>query len=78
MGPVTEYPDLEKVLRALPPAAHKELLGFVGYLRYKHKLEQAGPVVKLGGLWADVDLDVTDDDVRALREQVTAQLVNKI
>ncbi len=35
-------------------------------------------VVQLGGLWADLDWNVSDEDVRALRRQVTNQLLKKI
>jgi hypothetical protein len=72
-----EYPELEKVIDSLPPVAQKELLDFVSYLRYKHHLDQGGTVVKLGGLWADVDFDVSDEDVRTLRRQLTLQLASK-
>lgn len=73
-----EYRELEKVLHALPPAAQEELLSFVSYLQYKHQHDQAGPVVKLGGLWANVNFDVSDQDVRTLRHQLTLQLANGI
>lgn len=73
-----EYPELEKVIDSLPPMAQKELLDFVSYLRYKHHLDQDGPVVKLGGLWADLDFDVSDEDVRTLRRQLTLQLASKL
>jgi len=72
-----KYTELEEVLHTLPPVAQKELLEFISYLQYKHRPDQAGSVVKLGGLWADVDFDVTDEDVRALRRQVTLQLANE-
>jgi hypothetical protein len=73
-----KYPELEKAIEALPPAAQKELLDFIGYLQYKHHLDLSGQVAKLGGLWADIDFDVTDQDVRALRQQVTRQLADKV
>lgn len=73
-----KYPELEKAIDTLPTMAQKELLDFVGYLQYKHQADPSGPVVKLGGLWADVDFDVTHDDVRALRQQVTRQLADKV
>lgn len=73
-----KYPELEKIIKALPPPAQKELADFIGYLRYKHRLDPSGQVVKLGGLWADIDFDVTDEQIRALRQQVTRQLVNKM
>ena len=50
-----------------------ELLNFLGYLQYKYQLDESLPVVRLGGLWSDIEFDVTDDDVRALRQRVTRQ-----
>ena len=73
-----KYPELEKTIGALPPTAQKELADFVDYLQYKHRLDESGQVVELGGLWADIDFDVTDEDVRALRQQVTRQLADKV
>ena len=70
---VIKYPELESALCNLPPAVHKELLDFLGYLRYKYRLSEPRPVVRLGGLWSDIEFDVTDDDVRALRQRVTRQ-----
>lgn len=63
--------ELESALHNLPPAAHKELRDFLGYLQYKYGLAKPRPVVRLGGLWADIAFDVTDDDVRALRQRAT-------
>ena len=77
-GTFTIHQELEKTIAALPPIAQKELLDFVGYLQYKHQIGQSGQVIRLGGLWAGVDFDVTDEDVRALRQQVTCQLVGKV
>jgi hypothetical protein len=71
-------PELEKTIDALPPSARKELVDFVGYLQYKHQLDPSGQVVKLGGLWADIDFDVTDEDIRTLRQQVTRRLPDKV
>ena len=73
-----KYPELEKTIDALPPTAKKELVEFVGYLQYKHGVDHSGEVVKLGGLWADIAFDVTDEDIRALRQQVTHQVVDKV
>ena len=70
---MVKYPELESALRTLPPAAHRELLDFLDYLRYKYRLDEPRPIVRLGGLWADVEFNVTDDDVRALRQWVSHQ-----
>ena len=75
---MSTYHELDKVIRALPPVAQKELTDFVNYLRFKHHLDPPGPVVKLGGLWADIDFDVTDDVVRSLRRRTSRQLAHKV
>jgi hypothetical protein len=71
-----KYPELESALCNLPPAAHKELLDFLAYLRYKYRLDESRPVLRLGGQWSDVEFDVTDDEVRALRRRVTRQVLD--
>ena len=71
-----KYPELESALCNLPPAAHKELLDFLAYLRYKYRLDESRPVLRLGGLWSDIEFDVTDDEVRALRQRVTRQVLD--
>jgi hypothetical protein len=78
MKAMTEYRELEQVLHALPPAALEELLSFASYLQYKHEQDQPGPVVKLGGLWASLGFDISDQDVRSLRHQLTLKLANGI
>jgi hypothetical protein len=72
------YPELEKAIEALPPAARKELLDFLGYLRHKHRSARPGQLATLGGLWADIEFDVTEEDVRALRRRVGRELVDKV
>ena len=66
--------ELQKTIDALPPSAWKELMDFVGYLQYKHQLGASGRVAELGGLWAEIDFDITEEDIRALRQQATRQL----
>ena len=75
---MTSIPELEKAIEALPATARTELSEFVQYLRYKYGIEPPGPVVQLGGLWAGTPFDITDEDVRALRQRVTRQLDRKM
>ena len=75
---MSKHTELEKTIEALPARAQKELADFIGYLQYKHRLDESGQVVELGGLWADIDFDVTDEDVRALRQKVSRQLAGKL
>lgn len=73
-----KYDEFEDRVHSLPPEARNELLDFDGYLKYKHQLGRSGPIVQLGGLWVDVNLDVSDKDVRGLRQQVTRQFLDKV
>jgi hypothetical protein len=73
-----EYSELQQAIESLPPPALKQLAGFIRYLQYKHRLVPPRQVVKLGGLWADIDFDVTEDDIHALRQRVTRQRANQV
>lgn len=70
--------EIERVVRALPPAAHRELQHFIGYLQHKYRDESKQQVARLGGLWTDIEFDVNDGDVRALRRMVTNRLMKKM
>ena len=65
------HPELEEALQSLPSVARQELLDFLEYLQYKYRLDESSPAVKLGGMWAGIDFDVGDEDIRDLRHQVT-------
>lgn len=69
-----------QTLNKLPPGGFDELVHFLDYLKYKyeHKIGQERKAIQLKGLWADIPLDVTDQDVRRLRQQVSAQLLRKV
>ena len=73
-----ESNEIEQAVRNLPPQARKELWHFVDFLQHKYQADRPKEVVQLGGLWADLDWNVSDEDVRALRRQVTNQLLKKI
>jgi hypothetical protein len=73
------YPVKRQVYQALselPPGGFDELVQFLDYLKYKYKTGQK--VVALKGLWADIPLDVTDQNIRHLRRQVSDQLLRKM
>lgn len=69
--------QVDQVLDELPPEGLEELARFLDFLRFKHG---AGgrQVVALGGLWRGLDLDVSDEDVRVLRQQVTARALERV
>lgn len=67
-----------QTLDELPPKSFEELIQFLDFLKFKYLTKQPPEVVALGGLWDNLDFDVTDEDVRALRQQVTAELLKKV
>ena len=71
----------QKVYQAidgLPPESFEEIFRFLDFLKFKYQVQQDRKVVALGGLWKHLDFDVTDAEVRALRQRVTAQLLRKV
>jgi hypothetical protein len=71
----------QKVYQAidgLPPESFEELFHFLDFLKFKYQVQQPRKVVALGGLWKHLDFDVTDAEVRVLRQRVTAQLLRKV
>jgi len=62
----------------LPLESFEELSHFLDFLKFKYQVQQPRKVVALGGLWKRLDFDVTDAEVRALRQRVTAQLLRKV
>ena len=58
---------LEK-LRELPPERQKEVLEFVDSL--KHKDGAKKPLRSLEGLWADLDIDISEEDITEARREM--------
>jgi hypothetical protein len=58
---------LEK-LRQLPPDKQREAVDFVEYLHKKSAAK--GPRRSLKGLWADLGIDITEDDIAQARKEM--------
>jgi hypothetical protein len=67
------YQTIEK----LPARGLEDLVEFLDYLSFRYKVAHSESNVALGGLWKDVNFDVTDDEIRALRQQVTNKLLQE-
>ncbi len=76
--PIAVKRQVYQALNELPPGGFDELIQFLDYLKYKYKAGQGRRVVALKGLWADIPFDVTDQDIRHLRQQVSARLLRKV
>jgi hypothetical protein len=58
---------LEK-LRELPPEKQKEVLNFVEFLKQKNG--SAKPLRSLRGLWAELNINITDEDIAQARREM--------
>ncbi|HMT21630.1 MAG TPA: DUF2281 domain-containing protein [Promineifilum sp.] len=67
---------IRQAIDALPPTAQTELVQFIEYLQYKYSSPETR-LASLGGTWADIELDITQDDVRAVREQTGDYLASR-
>ena len=55
-------------LRGLPIEKQKEVLDFVDFLHQKRIVK--GPRRSVKGLWADLGVDITEDDVAEARREM--------
>jgi hypothetical protein len=68
---------VEEAIDTLPNAGQAELLSFLDYLQHKYNLEEGSRVVQLGGLWRDLNLEISEEDIRSLRQQTTEHLLSQ-
>ncbi len=68
---------VHQVLDELPPEGLEEVVKFLEFLQFKYGAGKPR-VVALGGLWEGLDLDVGDEEVRALRQRVTARALERV
>jgi hypothetical protein len=68
---------VEKVLDKLPPDGQEELAQFLDFLAGKYHVESKGKIIALEGIWKDISFEITDEDVRKLREDISKQVLKK-
>lgn len=67
-----------QALDELPDKSFEELVQFLDFLKFKYLTRQPPEVVALGGLWENLDFDITNKDVRALRQRATDDLLKNV
>jgi hypothetical protein len=65
-------------LSILPPEGVEELGRLLDGLADKYQSGESANIVALGGLWETTPLDIEEEDVRALRQHISDDLVNNI
>ena len=68
----------QKVYRAMEKLPAEGVEQFLDFLRFKYGVQKPRNVVALGGLRKELNLEVTDEDVRVLRQQVTVQVLERM
>ncbi len=67
-----------EAIDALPPESLEEPSRFLEFLRFRQRVPEKPVNVQLEGLWQDEQFDVTDDDIRALRQQVSDHVLQRM
>lgn len=67
---------IEHQLDELPLDAQTELLEFISYLQFKYRRTQK-EITKLKGLWSHINFDVSSEEIRLLRQQISNTLLEK-
>ena len=68
---------VDTILETLPPSGQEELDQFLDFLVKKYQVEPKRNILVLSGFWKDTPLNVTDEEMRKLREEVSRQLLEK-
>ena len=63
-------------LRDLPPEKQKEVLAFVESLKEKDGARK--PLRSLEGLWADLGIEITEDDIAEARREMWGNFPREI
>lgn len=65
-------------LRVLPPDKQRELLDFAEFLRQRAMAAEIRPRRSVRGLWTDLDIEVTDEDIDQARREIWAHFPRAI
>lgn len=72
-NPILTKQKIYKALEALPPDALAEVARVVNHLQQR----TTKPPVRLGGLWKDVPLDISNRDIRNLRRHLSRRVLKR-
>ena len=67
---MTSEEVLVEKIKVLPPDLRKEAIDFVEFLQTKIKKKE--PRISLEGIWADMNVDITEEDIREARDEMWA------
>lgn len=69
--------QIYQVIETLPPESLGEISALLTSLKFKYHVGKGRETVALGGLWSDIEFDLTDADVRGLRQNTSRAVFRK-
>ncbi len=75
---VSTQKKIHETIDTLSPESMEELVKFLEFLKFKQRAQGKPVNVHLEGLWRDKSFDVTDEDIRALRQQVSDHVLQRM
>lgn len=66
--------EILRELKDLPSDSLDEVWRFIEFIRYKNEGVSSERTVKLGGLLADYNVDITEDDISQARQEIWGNL----
>lgn len=61
---------INQLLRGMPDEGLSEIYNFIQQVRSKYPLENSEPLIKLGGVLSDYDIDITEGDIARARSEM--------
>ena len=68
---------IEKAVAALPNAGKAELLSFLDYLQHKYQVGTDEQIIKLGGIWSNLGLEISEEELQDLRREASDQILDR-
>jgi hypothetical protein len=69
---------VDTLLEKLPIDGQEELDEFLDRLAEKYAVKQKRNIIALGGIWKAMPLNITDEEIRRLRSEVSQQLMSDL
>ena len=60
------------ILERLPPDQQQDILTFAEFIKFKNSIKR--PRKSLKGMWADMDIHITEEDIKEVRREMWGYL----
>jgi hypothetical protein len=63
------------ILERLPPDQQQDILTFAEFIKFKNSIKR--PKKSLKGMWSDMDIHITEEDIKEVRREMWGYLDEK-